>query len=278
MTTYRANNATPPVFLGTAGWGQDIPKPEAYRILEIFYANGHRWVDTATNYPINKNPEDFGKTILWLCDFRKDFPEICVYAKIGAANNLGESTQLINISYFEVIFERLTFLLSGNLKGLGVHWDNSEKGTDRSSVVEFFSRLHKRNFKVGISGISAPENYLLNESTSQLPWMFQVNFSPLNYANSILKINQIKALFPNAEVYAYGLLGGRVTQGLPKGGNRMPYLTSTLGAPRMGDKTEMLDFLIMRCFSNKIDGILIGPNTRTQCLEWCEVFQRLNFR
>ncbi len=40
-------------------WGWTLTQDECFRIMDAYYEQGGRWVDGATNYPINKNPEDF---------------------------------------------------------------------------------------------------------------------------------------------------------------------------------------------------------------------------
>ena len=136
------------VFLGTAGWGQKVSKAEAYQILQTFYGNGFRWIDTATNYPIDRNPENYGKTIEWLSDFHSDFPELKVFVKTGSATNLGDPTQLINASYFALAFDILVSQLGGCLGGLGIHWDKGTAVSKRIAVIDFFSNINNRGFAI----------------------------------------------------------------------------------------------------------------------------------
>ena len=39
-------------------YAKKVTKKEAFRILETYYNYGFRWIDTATNYPIDGNPEN----------------------------------------------------------------------------------------------------------------------------------------------------------------------------------------------------------------------------
>ena len=50
---------TPDLILGTALWGWTVPESTCYKLLDRFYEAGFRQIDTATNYPINKDPACF---------------------------------------------------------------------------------------------------------------------------------------------------------------------------------------------------------------------------
>ena len=58
-----------PLILGTAMWGWTTSPAMAMTLLDQFYAAGGRAVDTATNYPINKNPGDFRQAERMLADW-----------------------------------------------------------------------------------------------------------------------------------------------------------------------------------------------------------------
>ena len=47
------------LILGTSLWGWTVKKKECFKILDTFYNNGYRWIDTATNYPINSDIKYF---------------------------------------------------------------------------------------------------------------------------------------------------------------------------------------------------------------------------
>jgi len=265
------------VFLGTAGWGRKVAKAEAYRILEIYYENGFRWIDTATNYPIDGNPENFGRTIAWLSKFYSDFPELKVFVKAGSATNEGSPIQLVNASYFATVFDILTSQLGGSLGGLGIHWDNCNDVSDRRAIIDFFYKIHHEGHVVGLSGISIPEIYAKSSIAKKLPWIIQTNYSPVQSKLANIEVAQIIKNFPNAKVYGYNLLGGITSKGLSDQGNRLINLDRLLNGTTSEMKSNVLAQIISRCLSSNVTGLVIGPSNPMQCLDWCTNLSRFNF-
>jgi hypothetical protein len=60
---------TKKLMLGTAQWGWSVSKVEAFQLLDIWLKAGHKAVDCATNYPINRNPEHFRAAEMILKEF-----------------------------------------------------------------------------------------------------------------------------------------------------------------------------------------------------------------
>lgn len=265
------------VFLGTAGWGSKVVKAEAYRILETYYENGFRWIDTATNYPIDGNPENYGRTIEWLSDFYSDFPDLKVFVKAGSATNQGDSVQLVNASYFAIIFDILSGELKGCLSGLGVHWDDCNDLSDRIALVDFFLKIHNDGYAVGLSGIATPELYTVSSIALDLPWIIQTNFSPVQSKQAAIDIVQIRENFPKAKIYGYNLLGGLASKGMPETGNRIVNLDKLMNSTASEMKSDMLEKIIRRCFSSEVNGLIIGPSDSTQCMDWCTILSRFHF-
>lgn len=266
-----------PVFLGTAGWAQKVPKTEAYRILETFYENGFRWVDTATNYPMDWEPKNYGKTISWLSDFYTDFPGLKVFVKAGSATNQGDSTQLISASYFALIFDILGSRLGDGLGGLGIHWDKGTENSDRIALIEFFSEINSGGFAIGMSGIAIPELYTASPIATKLPWIIQTNLSPARSKQTVLELDQIKSSFPKAKVYGYNLLGGITSKGMPELGDRLANLDILLNDSVSAIKSNTLERVISRCLDFNLKGFVIGPANNIQCLEWCTNLNRFDF-
>ena len=81
------------IVLGTALWGWGVDRSMAYQMLDRFIMQGGRIVDTATNYPINKRPEDFGLAVKWISDWivSNGTKDLCVLVKVGATDNMGGS-------------------------------------------------------------------------------------------------------------------------------------------------------------------------------------------
>lgn len=263
-----------PVILGTAGWAYKVTKLEAYRILETFYENGFRWIDTATNYPIDHEPKNYGKTIRWIADFYADFPDLKVYVKVGSATNQDDSTQLINASYFALILDILKNRLGDCMSGLGIHWDNQTEDSDQTSLIDFFSEISLAGFAIGMSGIKKPELYAANGIAASLPWIIQTNFSPARFNQIATEINQLKMNFPEAKVYGYNLMGGISSKGLPDSSNRLESLDGFLNDTFSETKSGTMKRIIDRCLDFNLGGVVIGPSNNIQCLDWCTNLRR----
>jgi hypothetical protein len=263
-----------PVFLGTAGWAHKVTKIEAYKILKTFYENGFRWIDTATNYPIDREPKNYGKTISWISDFYADFPDLKVYVKVGSATNQGDSTQLINASYFSLIFDILRHRLGDCMSGLGIHWDNQTEDSDRTSLIDFFSEISLAGFAIGMSGITKPELYAANGIAANLPWIIQTNLSPARSSQIATEIDQLKMNFPEAKVYGYNLMGGIAFKGVPDLGNRLESLDGLLNDTVSESRCGTMKRIIGRCLDFNLGGVVIGPANYIQCMEWCTNLSR----
>lgn len=266
-----------PIFLGTAGWAQKVTKEEAYRILETFYRNGFRWIDTATNYPMDREPKNYGKTISWLSDFYSDFPDLKVFVKAGSATNLGDSTQLINASYFALIFDILGNRLGDSLGGIGIHWDNEIENSDHNALIDFFSELNSRGFVIGMSGIANHELYTASPIATKLPWIIQTNLSPVRSKQTLIELDQLKSSFPKAKIYGYNLLGGITSKGILELGDRLASLDILLSDSDNAMESDTLERVIKRCLDFNLNGFVIGPTNNTQCLEWCTKLSRFDF-
>ena len=256
------------VFLGTAAWGQRVTKDVAYQVLGIFYQSGFRWVDTATNYPIDGNPESYGKTIEWLSDFQADFPGLRIFVKAGSATNLGEPTQLINASYFKLICDLLVGELGESLGGLGVHWDNDALVVDRAGVIDFYSLLHDRGLSIGLSGIANPEIYSTSAVARALPWIIQRNLSPVRTEQIGDELQGIRSHFPNAKIFGYNLLGGVNARGLADGPDRLSRVINSSKEGLGLMKGDLLRQIITRSLDLKMDGFIIGATNVDQWSQW----------
>ena len=263
-----------PILLGTAGWGQKISKSEAYRIVEIFYKNNFRWVDTATNYPINGKPENYGQTVDWLSEFCNDFPELKVFVKVGSASNLGDSINFVNASYLALIFDLLLSKLNSSLGGIGIHWDNENEDSDRTSVINHFLNIHERGFAIGLSGILRTQNYATSRMGRNLPWIVQSNISPIRTTRVAEDIALSRTTFPQAKVYGYNIFGGIKAIGLPKNKERLPYLYEMIEGSTSSNKANELELFMNRFVSLNLDGLIIGPTTEEQCGNWCTIIDR----
>ena len=110
--------------LGSAMWGWNVSEIECYKILDVYYEEGFRSFDCATNYPINKNPNSFRKSENILCNWIKDnkINDLKINIKIGSLDNKGSSINNLNKSS---INSKPKFVLIDNIEFLNVNSINA---------------------------------------------------------------------------------------------------------------------------------------------------------
>lgn len=225
-----AQTATPDLILGTAMWAWSIPKAEAFKILDTFYAAGFRRIDTATNYPINKNTADFRAAEKILHEWIKvnNINDLRIICKYGSVNNLftpevnlTESFTLISAKYYRDFF-------GNNAEMLMPHWDNRH---DKNEIIETFAALQtaeKDGWKIGLSGIKFPEIY------AEINRNFNFDFS------IEIKHNPFESAYPHYAPFhdekrrflTYGTTGGGVKlNGNYDAKNSLHYRRKTASAP-----------------------------------------------
>jgi aryl-alcohol dehydrogenase-like predicted oxidoreductase len=157
----------PQPILGTAMWGWTIPKATCFQQLDFFYQKGFRQVDTATNYPINKNPNDFrlAEKILQEWIVTHGITDLEVIVKVGSLNNLGGPEHNLTKSFLLLVLDEYDFLFHQNLHTFSIHWDNRDDPELITDTFEAFKIAAESGLKPGLSGIRHPDIYArINES------------------------------------------------------------------------------------------------------------------
>ncbi|EOI6869229.1 aldo/keto reductase [Yersinia enterocolitica] len=150
------------ICLGTAMWGDGIDRDSAFAILDEYYSQGFRTIDTASNYPINDIPSCLhaSENILseWIkCHGIHDLSIIYKFGSIVNSNVPDNDLSAFNVSRVaEYLFE--TF--NDNIGCLMVHWDNRR---DFELINETLSQMLISclylNCKPGLSGIIDVDSY-----------------------------------------------------------------------------------------------------------------------
>ncbi|MEO6759415.1 MAG: aldo/keto reductase, partial [Saprospiraceae bacterium] len=80
----------PTLLLGTAQWGWTVSRTEAFQLLDAWLKAGHRGIDCATNYPINRQLRDFRAAEKILAEYfvAHGLQDLQVTMKIGSLDNL----------------------------------------------------------------------------------------------------------------------------------------------------------------------------------------------
>ena len=147
--------------LGTAMWGWTTDKSTCHALLDEFYERGYRVVDAATNYPINKKPNDFRRSEKILLEWivANGVKDLEVMMKIGSVNNLRTPEIILNKSFLLLSLDDYKAKFGSNLDTIMVHWDNRNEEPLIRDTFEFFEIARKEGFNVGLSGIRHPEIY-----------------------------------------------------------------------------------------------------------------------
>lgn len=137
-------------------WGWSISRITAFQLLDTFYSQGGRYIDTASNYPINGICEDYSLALNFIEEWSKlnGIFDLKVIYKVGSTVNI--NTTEINLSGENIRRESeiARSKLDSNLYSMMIHWDNR---TNYDEVFITLDELSKQckilNCRVGISGI-----------------------------------------------------------------------------------------------------------------------------
>ena len=191
--------------LGTAMWGWTTPKEICFELLDTFYTRGFRQVDTATNYPINKKPEDFRKAenILREWILAHGISDLTIMVKVGSLNNLGGPENNLSKSFLLLALDEYSFLFHDNLRTFSIHWDNRENEADIRETFEALKIASDNGLNIGLSGIKHPEIYArINEAFG---FKFSVQFKHnLLYSD----FERYAPLHHQGKFLAYGINAG----------------------------------------------------------------------
>lgn len=171
----------PNLILGTAMWGWTTSRETAFALLDEWYAKGFREVDGATNYPINRQPEDFRRAENILLDWIKTHgvTDLEVMMKIGSVNNLRTPEHVLTKSFVLMMLDEYGYLFGKNLGTLMVHWDNREGVEAIGETLEALQTAIEKGLQVGLSGIRHPEIYAALNQDFQLDFRIQIKHNVL---------------------------------------------------------------------------------------------------
>lgn len=151
------------IILGTAQWGWNVDKQQAFQILDAWIEAGQLEVDAATNYPINRNPDDFRRSEQILLEYIKahGLSKLRVTMKMGSLDNMRGPEVNLAPSFVQMLGEEYTRLFGANLSCLMFHWDNRQDISAISASLEALVRLCETSgLQPGLSGIAHPELYV----------------------------------------------------------------------------------------------------------------------
>ncbi|MCO6478211.1 MAG: aldo/keto reductase [Phaeodactylibacter sp.] len=272
----------PTLILGTAMWGWTTPRATCFDLLDRFYQQGFREVDGATNYPINKRPEDFRKaeSILqeWITAHKVQ--DLRVMMKIGSINNLRTPENNLTKSFLLMLLDEYRGIFGPNLDTFMIHWDNREEEKSVRESLEALAIAREEGLRVGLSGIQHPEVYARLNQEFGIPFRIQIKHNLL-----VSDYPRYSAFHGKAGFITYGINAGgikldpgeyRESSSLKaRGGNtdtEHPITRPLRGiieeANRKSNRPSVSSFnhcgMAYAFHSPDIEGILLGPSRMGQ--------------
>lgn len=281
------------LILGTALWAWTVPKTKAFQLLDAFYEAGHRWVDAATNYPINKNADDFRAAEKILLEWIKanGINDLKVLMKIGSINNLYTPEHNLTPSFIHIVYQEYLHLFGNQLAEIMVHWDNRSAPQEIQSTLEALDLIRQEGVKIGLSGIKHPAVYKELNSSFEFDWDIQLKHN-LVYSD----YSRYAPFHGSPRFLAYGINAGGLK--FPSSGYSQDSSTQVRNVP-----TEKYQDLLQKVFqlleqynvqsnlapltrfnecsmiftyySPDIQGILIGPSKMEQLHSTLSFFKQL---
>lgn len=277
------------LILGTAMWGWSIPKETAFSILDAFYESGHRHIDTATNYPINKDPDYFRFSESLLAEWiRRRQPEpLKIIVKIGSLSNDGTARNDLSPAFIEDSEVHYRKMFGPHLDALCLHWDNRDNPVEiAASLGALAKTTHARG--LWVSGIKVPSAYANALSKLERRLNIQVK-SNLFYSD----IPRHQPLQSQADFFVYGINGG----GIGITGKYTPRSSVQLRGVDPSKYSERIDILrglitqsedlgfkldtfnelaLLNAFETPgVRGVIIGPSSAEQLMQTLEFSNRL---
>lgn len=198
------------LLLGTAQWGWNTSAAEAFRLLDTWLAAGHRQVDCATNYPINRNPADFRAAEKLLLNYIRahGLHDLQITFKIGSLDNLRSPEINLHPSFVLMMAEEYLRLFGPNLCTIMLHWDNRDSVPDIGATLEALSILQRQyRLRPGISGIAHPSAYVA--ANADLGLEFDIQLKHNIFQSQMAHYAPLRAAGQH-RFFAYGINGGGV--------------------------------------------------------------------
>lgn len=284
------------LMLGTAQWGWTVHRTEAFRMLDAWLAAGQTRIDAATNYPINKNPDDFRASEKILLEYVQahGLSRLQITMKIGSVNNLRTPDVNLSPSFIRMLSGEYRRLFDSNLSGIMLHWDNRDDEGDIRATLNTMKQIQEETgLQPGLSGIRHPERYAAVNEETQLSFDIELKYNVLHS-----DIERYAPIFSTGShrVFAYGInAGGIKMEGpypagsafLARGGNleKAELLTERLRAllPKWNTafvrpplRTMNQLGLIYGLLNPGIDGLVLGFSSTAQLNETLDFIRNID--
>jgi len=265
----------PTLLFGTAKFAFTIDRPTAFALLDAFYAAGFREVDTATNYPIDKNPDHFRKAEEILTEWidAHGVKDLKITAKVGSIDNMRSPLHLLNRSFLLMCLDEYRRIWDSNLDTYMVHWDNREDIDEIRETLQALAYAAGLGLRPGLSGIARPDLYAEANRDFGLDFRIQLKHNVLES-----KYGHYKPFHGAKRFVAYGINAGGIKLGQDP---RLDFLKPVLKKAASDKNRPPVEHfyqvgMLFAYFHPEMEGILIGPSSKKQLQENLAFFQDLN--
>ena len=283
------------LMLGSAQWGWNVNRETAFGLLDAWLGAGHLHIDTATNYPINKNPADFRAAEKILLEYIQahGLRNLAITTKIGSLDNMRTPDVNLAPSFILMMAGEYRRLFENNLHGIMVHWDNRSDPPAIRETLEALAQVEKDlGIRPGLSGIKYPESYL--EANNELGLSFDIQLKHNVLQSDLGRYSPFFSGKGN-RFFAYGInAGGMKLEGpypagstyLARGGDpenealrlnkireRLPHWNTTAVRPPVRTMNHL--GLIAAGFHPRLHGLVLGFSTLHQLHESLDFWRNL---
>lgn len=151
-----------PICLGTAMWGWSIERTSAFELLDLFYNQGGRFIDTATNYPINSHVESYSAAVKLIEEWSKanGIHDLNVIYKLGSVTNNNSPICDLTADAIALNADNASHMLGENLYSLMIHWDNRDDAQAiHNTLSDLSAQCIDKSCRLGLSGIKHISHY-----------------------------------------------------------------------------------------------------------------------
>ena len=280
--------------LGTSLWGWTVKKKVCYKILDTFYSKGYRWIDTATNYPINNDSKYFRFAENLIAEWIKnnDINDLKIISKIGSLNNLGSPVTNLSYSFVLMNYEYYLNKFRSCLSNIMIHWDNRDSVLSIESTINALKVINQNGVGIGLSGIKNPEYYLNLKNGLELDYLIEVKHNILSssYEHYSMFHNNSKFI-----VYGINASGIKINNKYKKSNslivrkrdsrlkecsimiNRIKKIIENYKKYTSFPVKSFNHIGMIYAFNSLwVNGIIIGPSSLTQLMDSISSFNKLN--
>jgi aryl-alcohol dehydrogenase-like predicted oxidoreductase len=279
------------LILGTALWGWSIPQKDCFMLLDEFYQEGYRKIDTATNYPINKDSSLFrvAENILDEWIQINHIEDIEIIIKVGSLDNSGSAYNNLTKSFLLMNYDYYSGKFGSNLSNFMIHWDNRNSEKVIRETCEALKIINDKGNNIGLSGIKHPHVY--HKISKELGLVYTIETKHNVFSSGLFHYQVFcgRNSFIGYGVNCGGIKFGRryreKSSAVIRGVNTDEYqkklekLEYLLSSPHLSGTIEVKSFndigMIHAYNNQEISGIIIGPSRINQLKDSIDFLHKL---